>query len=293
LAVLSAAAAALIVLLIAPSASADLLRPESGGSPNADKIADLYTYIALVGLLVFIGVQGALLYCIIKFRAKKHPVADQTHGNTRLEIGWTAGAAVILVVLSAITFAMLPGIRNPPNSTAAGLDLSGNKWPLQDGHGEQPPNGKSLNISVNGLQYAWRFTYPDNTASTFDNVFSYTQLVVPVNTTVTLDIYSQDVAHAWWIPELGGKFDALPGYVNHTWFRASKTGTFKGQCAELCGRGHANMLAEVKVVPVEQFETWYANKLTQIKAAKARAARNRDSIGTPQGQGQALTTPTK
>jgi cytochrome c oxidase subunit II len=290
LALATGAAALLAALVFASTASAGAFAPETGaGSPNADQIHDLWWWVMAVALIIFIGVEGALIYCIVKFRRSKHPVADQIHGNTRLEIGWTAGAAVVLVILGVITFVMLPGIRNPSNSSAAGLDLSAPRYSIQPGAGKQPPNGKSLNISVNGQQYVWRFTYPDATPkNTFDNVFTYEQMVVPVNTTVTLNIRAQDVIHSWWIPKLGGKFDAVPGYTNHTWFRASKTGVYKGQCAELCGRNHANMIASVKVVTPDQYLAWYSRKEAQIKAANAHAAKERPTIGTPQSQGKPL-----
>lgn len=291
---LAAGAALLGALTVTPTAMADLAAPMSGGSPNADKIASLWWYVMIVAAIIFLIVEGALVWCIVKYRRKKHPVADQIHGNTNLEIGWTVGAAVILVILGVITFLMLPGIRNPPNSSAAGLPLNGPQFALQPDAGKQPPNGKSLNIAVNGQQYVWRFTYPDATPKdSLDNVFTYEQMVVPVDTTVTLIIKSQDVAHSWWIPELGGKFDAVPGYTNHTWFRASKLGTFKGQCAELCGRGHANMIAQVKVVTPAQYTVWYAAKQAAIKRANAQAAAERPSLGTPQSQGAPLDIPSQ
>ena len=139
-------------LVLTPSALADGLLPQSGGSPNADKISDLYAYVLIVAALVFVGVEGALIWCIVKYRRKKNPVADQIHGNTNLEIGWTVGAALILVVLAAITFVMLPGIRNPPNSSASGLNLSAPRYVVNDSD-NQPPNGRSLNIAVTGQQY--------------------------------------------------------------------------------------------------------------------------------------------
>ena len=90
--------------------------PESGGSPNADEIRTLYMLIFVARLVVFVGVEGALVWAMIKFRARKGAVAAQIHGNTRLEIGWTVGAAVILVFLTVFTFIMLPGIKNPAAS---------------------------------------------------------------------------------------------------------------------------------------------------------------------------------
>jgi cytochrome c oxidase subunit 2 len=286
---LAAGAALLGALIVTPTAMADFMAPMSGGSPNADKIASLWWYVMVVAAIIFLIVEGALVWCIVKYRRTKHPVADQIHGNTNLEIGWTVGAAVILVILGVITFLMLPGIRNPPNSSAAGLQLNGPEFAVQPDAGKQPPNGRSLNIAVNGQQYVWRFTYPDATPkSSVDNVFAYEQMVVPLNTTVTLTIKSQDVAHSWWIPELGGKFDAVPGYTNHTWFKATKLGVFKGQCAELCGRNHANMLAQVKVVTPAAYLDWYATKKLAIKRANTHAAAERQSLGTPKSQGSAL-----
>src|SRR3954449_9406850 len=119
----------LILCLLAPlalpaTAFGDALSPESGGSPNADKIDTLYWIIFILGAIVFVGVMGTLLYSIFKFRARKGAVAAQIRGNTRLEIAWTVGAALILVVLSVVTFAMLPGIRDPENSSASGLRAS-------------------------------------------------------------------------------------------------------------------------------------------------------------------------
>jgi cytochrome c oxidase subunit II len=278
-------AAVATALLLAPVASADFLLPESGGSPNADQISDLYTWVLAVAVIVFVGVEGAIIWCIVRYRRKKNPVADQIHGNTNLEIGWTVGAALILVVLAGITFALLPGIRNPPNSSASGLSLSSPQYAIGPDSGKQPPDGRSLNIQVNGQQYVWRFTYPDRTpANTLDNVFQYEQMVVPTGTTVTLNIRAQDVAHSWWIPQLGGKFDAIPGYTNHTWFKISKPGVYSGQCAELCGRNHANMVASVRAVSPNQYRAWYAVKARQIKTANIDAAKERPTIGTPKSE---------
>jgi cytochrome c oxidase subunit 2 len=101
-------------------------------------------------------------------------------------------------------------------------------------------------------------------------------MVAPLNTTVTLKIRANDVQHSWWIPDLGGKFDAVPGYTNFTWFKASKLGTYLGQCAELCGRNHANMTARVRIVSPQEFEAWYARQKAQIRLADKQAAAKRE-----------------
>jgi heme/copper-type cytochrome/quinol oxidase subunit 2 len=104
------------LLVFAGAAFADALTPESGGSPNADEIDSLYKLILAVAVIIFLGVEGALFYSLFKFRARKGLVAAQIRGNTRLEVGWTVGAALVLVVLAAFTFFKLDDIRNPPNS---------------------------------------------------------------------------------------------------------------------------------------------------------------------------------
>jgi cytochrome c oxidase subunit 2 len=262
------------VLASAAGAPADLLSPESGGSPNADRIDTLYWLIFAVALVVFIGVEGVLFYSLFKFRARKGGVPAQIRGNTRLEIGWTIGAAVVLVVLGVFTFIKLPGIRNPDVSSADGF--KGGYVQIADATRRVPPKGKFLNVCVTGQQYIWRYVYaPDCTGNVFKYAFAYTDMYVPTDTTITLDIYGQDVAHSWWIPKLGGKADAIPGYTNHTWFkipgRLAGT-TFTGQCAELCGRNHANMVATVHALRPQDFETWLATRKADIKAADDAAA---------------------
>ena len=260
-------------------ASADLWTPESGGSPNADDIDTLYKIILVVAAVIFVGVEWALIYSLVKFRARKGGVPAQIRGNTSLEIGWTLGAAVVLVVLAAVTFLMLPGIRNPPNSDADGFPTPvvpevRNAAAFQP----RPPNGRSLNITVNGQRYVWRYTYPDaKDDNPLNNVFSYVELVVPTKTTVTLNIEAQDVAHSWWIPQLGGKFDAIPGHVNFTWFKIDKEGVYRGQCAELCGRNHADMVAQVRAVSPEAFKVWLAAKKKEIEESNAAALKRRQA----------------
>jgi cytochrome c oxidase subunit 2 len=270
------------LLAVAGSAFADALTPESGGSPNADDIDTLYKLVLAVAVVIFIGVEGALFYSLFKFRARKGAVAAQIRGNTRLEVGWTVGAAVILVVLAAFTFATLGDIRNPPNSGAGGLQLANGTLLAAGPSKKLPPNGKALNVCVNGQQYIWRYTYANDCANApLNSPFSYQEMVVPVDTTVTLDINAQDVAHSWWIPKLGGKFDAIPGYTNHTWFKipAKLAGTvFTGQCAELCGRNHANMTARVRAVTPAEYERWLDQRKKDIKAADDAAAQQRKQL---------------
>ena len=123
-------------------------------------------------------------------------------------------------------------------------------------------------------------------------VYAYNDLYVPVGMTVTLSIKSVDVAHSWWIPKLGGKMDAIPGYTNRTWFKippsAIKPGekqvVYNGQCAELCGRNHADMLARVIGLRYDDWKAWFDNKARQLQQAKADAANERKKLTEEEGQ---------
>ncbi|MGA2454596.1 MAG: cytochrome c oxidase subunit II [Solirubrobacteraceae bacterium] len=249
--------------------------PAHGASPNAEETDSLYKVTLYIALVIFFAVEGGLAYALVKFRKRKGAVAAQIHGNTRLEIGWTVAAAVILLALAVLTFAKLSSIQDPPNSGPGGAQL-GEAENLLYASTERklPPNGKVLNINVIGRQYIWQFVYPGaNEPDGLGAPYSYEELVVPTNTTVSLNIVSEDVVHSWWVPELGGKFQAVPGYHNYTWFKVSKPGIFRGQCAILCGRGHARMIATVKAVPPAQFEAWLARQKQLIAEANTEAAK--------------------
>jgi cytochrome c oxidase subunit II len=254
-------AVAVASLALAPSALANFITPKSGGSPNANSIHTLYLIVLIVAAVVFVAVEGALLYAVWRFRAKKHPVAQQIHGNTRLEIGWTGGAALILLILAVVTFIKLPSIVNPPNSDADGYALSASV------NQPNPPNGHRLDVCVQGRQYIWRYTYGQNClhdAYRNQDPYSYTTMVVPVHTTIVLDIQSLDVIHSWWVPSLGGKVDAVPGNTTYTWFKATHTGFFTGHCAQLCGNNHANMVAYVRVVTPQKYAAWLKSQKAAI-----------------------------
>jgi cytochrome c oxidase subunit 2 len=261
--------------------------PQSGGSPNANEIDSLYKIILVVALVVFVGVEGALAYALVRFRKRRGAVAAQIRGNTRLEVGWTIGAAVILIAIAVITFVKLPAIQNPPNSSPNGDQLASSGVLYASTERKLPPNGKALNISVIGRQFVWQYVYPG--ASEPDGLgapYSYEAMVVPTNTTVTLDIVSLDVVHSWWIPELGGKFQAVPGYHNYTWFKIAKPGIYRGQCSVLCGRGHARMIATVRALPPAQFDEWLANQKRLIGQANAAAQAERAKLRGQIGPGQ-------
>jgi cytochrome c oxidase subunit II len=272
-------AALLAILIAAPSAFADALTPESGGSPNADDIDTLYKITFYIGIVIFLLVEGTLIWSLVKYRARRGGRADQIRGNTPLEIGWTVGAAVILVLLTVVTFLYLDDIENPPPSGPGGLSASSTEFASIDQPDPPTSGGPFLRIHVNGQQYLWRYDYPGE-----PKLFSYYEMVVPVETTVVLEVTGSDVIHSWWIPKLGGKVDGVPGHVNETWFKipADQAGTtFTGQCAELCGYNHADMRAEVRAVTPEEYEAWADRKRREIEAAGEELATQRK-----EGEGQ-------
>jgi cytochrome c oxidase subunit 2 len=279
---LAALGAALIALLLtAPSALADTFTPESGGSPNADDIDTLYKITLYIAIVIFLIVESTLLWSLVRHRHRRsRPEGAQIRGNTPLEVGWTLAAALILVVLTVVTFVYLDDIENPPESGPQGLQASQTRFASVDQ--PAPPSGRPyLRIKVNGQQYLWRFVYPGKRT-----VFSYYTMVVPVDTTVVLEITASDVIHSWWIPELGGKADAVPGHVNETWFKIppDKAGTtFRGQCAELCGPGHADMRAVVKAVTPDEYQAWAEQRADDIEAAGKALGEQRK-----QGEGQVI-----
>ncbi len=269
-----------VMLLFAPAAMANFLVPKSGGSKNANEIASLYKIILYIAAFVFVVVEGTLVYSVYKFRAKKVKVAAQIHGNTRLEVGWTVAAALILVALTIVTFVKLGSIINPPESTASASFLSASV------NEPSPPKGKKLEICVTGRQFIWMYSYGngcDKSRYTNKLPYSYQEMVVPTHTTVVLVIQAIDVIHSWWVPSLGGKVDAVPGYTTYTWFNIAHPGLFHGQCAQLCGRQHAYMTALVKAVAPSQYQAWLKQQSTAITNANNQVGTLRQQL-TSKGQ---------
>ena len=252
---------------LAATAGADALTPDAGPTKNAVDIDTLYKIVFYTGLAVIAIVWGVLFYSLFRFRARRWRRPPQILGNATLELGWTIGAATIVVIIALVTYIMLDGIKNPaPSGSPALAEARAENASLDQ---PPPPSGtKPLEITVSGQQYLWRYQYPNGAVS-------FQQMVVPVDTTVILSIKANDVAHSWWIPKLGGKMDALPGYTNKTWFKATDTGTFTGQCAEFCGSGHAVMSAKVTVVEGQQYQTWVEDQKNLIKQAQQEAVKMR------------------
>jgi cytochrome c oxidase subunit 2 len=209
------------------------IAPVEPASPNAELINQSYFWVAIFTGAIFLLVQGALLWFIIRYRRGRRDRFEdgaQVHGNTNLELAWTVAPVLVLVAIGAFIFWKLPGIEDIPPADAA---------------------GGRVDVTVTGYRYYWNFTYPNG-------VITVDTLRAPVGQNVRLEVTAPDyeVIHSWWIPALGGKFDAIPGVVNETWFNATAPGIYKGQCAELCGVQHAAMTARVEAMPRDEFEAW-------------------------------------
>ena len=207
--------------------------PVSPASPNATHIRHAYFLIFGFTAAVFILVETLLVVFVWKYRSRgrgREVEGAQIHGHTRLELIWTAFPVVILAVIAGFVFYQLPSITSAP----AAAD--------------------PIHITVEGHQFYWQFDYTD----TPDKARSIGTLHVPAGAVVDLKVVSPDVIHSWWIPALGGKIQAIPGRTNHTWFKATKKGSFEGQCAELCGAFHASMHAVVRSESQQAYQHYLA-----------------------------------
>jgi cytochrome c oxidase subunit 2 len=268
--------AAVVAFLALPAhAWADLLTPEAGPSQNAKDIDTLYKIVFYIGIAVIGLVWAVLFYSLFRFRARRGRQVPQISGNTPLELGWTAAASAIVVAITIVTYIYLDDITHPAASGPEAIAQASDQFATINQ--PPPPGGRELAIQVSGQQYLWRYQYPNQAVS-------FQEMVVPRDTTVVLTLKANDVIHSWWIPKLGGKLDAVPGYENKTWFKATETGSFEGQCAELCGTGHAAMTAKVTVVEPEQYKSWVDTQKKLIDEGRKAAVEQRETIQPELGQ---------
>ena len=234
--------ASVVALLYAGLASADNggLLPPDPHSPNASRISDAYIFVLVFTGVIFVLVEGALVAFAVRYRRRRRPrTADgpQIHGATRLEIIWTVLPVLALVAIGSYIFYKLPGISDAPAASAA----------------------DETEIVVEGHQFYWLFRYPNAAVS-------INTMVAPADTVVRQPVVApdEDVNHSWWVPELGGKIDAIAGQTNHTWFKADE-GEYVARCAELCGIQHAKMTGLVRVVPREEYESFIAQRRDDVQ----------------------------
>jgi cytochrome c oxidase subunit 2 len=201
------------------------LRPRG---PYAAEAAELWWVIFFFGMVVFVLVSGLLAYAVWRFRDRGDEPGEpaQLYGNTRLELAWTAVPAILLVMLLFLTVETMAATREPAET--------------------------AFTVRVVGHQWWWEVVYPEQ------NIVTASEVHIPTGVPVRIELDSVDVIHSFWVPELAGKTDAVPGRANLTWIQADEPGEFWAQCAEYCGTQHANMNFLVVAHTPEDFEAWVA-----------------------------------
>ena len=239
------------------------LRPAA--SPTMEKIVDFHNLLLVIITLISIFVLVLLLYVMFRFSEKRNPTPSKTTHNTLIEVLWTVIPVVILVVVAIPSFKLLYFADR-----------------IEDA---------DMTIKAIGRQWYWSYEYPDHGNFAFDAtmvpdedlqegelrlITTDNKVVLPVNTKIRLLIAASDVLHAFALPAMGIKLDAVPGQVNETWVEITREGTYYGQCSEICGTGHAYMPIMIEAVSKEAFEAW-------VEEAKVEFARADEPAGEPAG----------
>jgi cytochrome c oxidase subunit 2 len=216
-------------LLSACQSSPTFLNPASYISIQE---ANLYWIILIMALVVFVLVEGALIWIIVRDRKKKEDeeLARQIYGDTRLDITWTVIPIILVIILFILTVRTANAVAIPS------------------------PQAGDLNLRVVGHRWWWEFDYTDLGIATAN------ELHIPIGKTVQVSLESKDVIHSFWVPQLSGKTDVIPGQNNAMWLKGDAVGEYLGQCAEFCGTEHALMRFKVFVDTPEDFDAWVANQ---------------------------------
>ena len=247
-----------MALVAGGTASAELGQPapwewtlQESASPVMDYIIWFHNWLFITITLITLFVLGLLIAVVVKFNAKANPVPSKTTHNTLIEVAWTLIPVLILVAIAVPSFRLLFLQLDTPKA--------------------------DLTIKATGKQWYWSYSYPDNGKFEFDSLLAQdkkprllgvdNEMVVPVNKVVKVLTTGADVIHAFAVPAFGIKIDSIPGRLNETWFKATKTGMFYGQCSELCGKDHAFMPIAVRVVSDQEFAAW-------VETAKKKFATN-------------------
>jgi cytochrome c oxidase subunit 2 len=240
-----------------------------GRSENGHNIYWLYTYlISPLALIVFVGVEVLLLLVIIRFRRRRQPTdykPPQWHGNRWFEIGWTVVPFLILCVIGYYSFVELQRDFVRPADSVTDLD-----------------------ITVSAHQFGWTYTYPEGFKVSSEGLSS-TPLVIPTGKLVRLRMQSTDVIHSYWVPDLTGKTDTVPGYDNYMWLKVGQPGKWRGECAELCGTGHYTMQILVQAMSSGDYQTWVSDQMTKAKATASPSASASPAAGASPGPSPAAS----
>ncbi len=220
----------LLAILMAGCSPSNPMSTFGTAGPIAEMQLNLFYIIFWTAVVVFVMVEGALVYAMIKFRRKPgQGIPRQVHGNERLEIAWTIAPSLVLAAIAVPTIITIFDTANLPP-------------------------GEVMEVRVTGHQWWFEFEYPELGISTAN------ELHVPVDKTVNLTLVSDDVIHSFWVPKLFGKTDLIPGNINTMWFSADEAGDFLGQCAEFCGVSHYEMHFRVIAEDEASFNEWVANQ---------------------------------
>ena len=211
---------------------------------------DLFMLISWITIVVFVAVEGALLYACWRFRDRPGaPMPAQTHGHTPLEIGWTVAFAVVLLIIGIPTVRIIFKTQEAPAATTLRVDVSGRQW-------------------------WWEFKYPDL------KIVTANEAHLPVGQTVAFHLHAPDVIHSFWVPQLGGKRDVVPARTNRLTMTPQVPGEYIGQCAEYCGESHANMRFRVVVHTKEDWDKWVAGQQAPPAESKDALAQKGREIFT-------------
>jgi cytochrome c oxidase subunit II len=232
----------------------------------AREIYDLHTLMLVICLVIFVAVFGVMFYSIFAHRKSKGAKSASFHESTTVEIVWTVVPFLIVIGMALPATKTVVAMKDTSNADLT-IKATGYQWKwgyeYLDGEGEGISFLQNLSTPREQIEEFNAAGAPksENYLVEVDN-----ELVVPVNRKVRIVTTANDVIHAWMIPEFGVKQDAIPGFVRDTWFKAEKIGTYRGQCAELCGKDHAFMPIVVKVVSDEDYASWVQAKLDEMQA---------------------------
>ncbi|MBX9904524.1 MAG: cytochrome c oxidase subunit II [Burkholderiales bacterium] len=240
-------------------------------TPNTvlgEKIYDLHTIVTIICFVIFIGVFGFMFYAVFKHRKSVGHKAAQFHENTAVEVAWTLIPAVILIALAVPATGTLITMRDGSEADLT-IKATGYQWKwgydYLKGEGEGISFYSTLSTpraQIDGTDVAGRNANPHYLLETD------THVVVPVGKKVRILTTAADVIHAWYVPALAVKQDAVPGFIRDTWFKAEKAGIYRGQCAELCGKEHGFMPIVVEVMEPAAYTAWVATQQKKAAAAK-------------------------
>jgi cytochrome c oxidase subunit 2 len=231
-------------------------------TPIANEIYSLHNMMLIICTAIFVAVFSVMFYSIWKHRKSKGAVAANWHENTTVEIVWTVIPFIIVIVMALPATKTVVAMKDTSNAELT-IKVTGSQWKW--GYDYLRGEGEGISFLSQLATPAAQIEGREAKTATYlldvDN-----PLVVPVNKKVRIITTANDVIHAWWVPAFGVKQDAIPGFARDTWFRADQIGTFRGQCAELCGKDHAFMPIVVQVVSAEDYSKWVSGKMQQMAA---------------------------